>query len=122
MFQLSRFPKANCISNAFIRNKKITSNVVEKYKECFYSNILLNKPNIIKLFQEIGYDTNPIISSNPELMRWFFYINIKARLLKQSMKVIKEGYIKDIQSLGILCNFINDNLYLQNLSNTLLNE
>ena len=122
MFQLSRFPKANCNSNAFIRSKKLTSNVVEKYKERFYSQIVVNKPNIIKLFQEIGYETNTIISTTPELMRWFFYINIKARLLKQCMKVIKEGYIKDMESLGILCNFINDNLYLENFSNTLFNE
>lgn len=89
------------------------------------SQLIQIKPNMVKLFEDIGYDINKhnnIISIKPELIRWFFYINIKTRLLKQSMKAIEEGLIKDKESLGILCDFVNDNFYLESLSDSLCIE
>ena len=96
--------------------------MLENYKGSFYNALLQNKPNVLNLFKDIGYQDNNIISVKPELMRWFFYINIKSRLLKQSTKVIEEGSVNDTESLGALCNFVNDNLYLESISDSLFNE
>jgi hypothetical protein len=38
------------------------------------------------------------------------------------MKTIEEGFIKDKESLGILCDFVNDNFYLESLSDSLCIE
>jgi hypothetical protein len=107
----------NCVTN-----NQLSLSMIENYKNSFYNTLLQIKPNMLNIFKDIGYNDNNIISVKPELMRWFFYINIKSRLLKQSMKVIEEGSINDIESLGALCNFVNDNFHLESISDSLLNE
>ena len=113
----TKFNTKNCITN-----NQLSLSMIESYKNSFYNTLLQIKPNMLNIFKDIGYNDNNIILVKPELMRWFFYINIKSRLLKQSMKVIEEGSINDIESLGALCNFVNDNFHLESITDSLLNE
>ena len=105
-----------------IRNNQLSLSLVDAYKDSYYNSLLRIKPNMLSIFNDVGYKGNTFISINPQLMRWFFYITIKSRLLKQSIKVIQDGSIKDIESLGALCNFVNDNYYLKDISDSLFNE
>jgi competence CoiA-like predicted nuclease len=125
IFKSTKTHKTKFNTNTLIQNNIISLSSIEHYKDYFMSQLIQIKPNMVKLFEDIGYDINKhnnIISIKPELIRWFFYINIKTRLLKQSMRAIEEGFIKDKESLGILCDFVNDNFYLESLSDSLCIE
>lgn len=122
LFQAAKSPKTKFNTNTLLKNNVISLSSIEQYKEYFISQLIQLKPNMLKLFEAVGHDIhvhNNVISIKPELIRWFFYINVKTRLRKHSVKVIEEGCVKDRQSLGILCDFVNDNLYLESLSDAL---
>ena len=56
--------------------------IQQHYKDYFMSQLIQIKPKMVKLFEDIGYDINnhnKIMSIKPELIRWFFYMNIKTR-------------------------------------------
>jgi hypothetical protein len=114
--------KTKFTTKNLIRNKQLSLNIIDAYKDSYYNSLLRIKPNMLSIFNDVGYKGDTFISINPQLMRWFFYITIKSRLLKQSIKVIQDGSIKDIESLGALCNFVNDNYYLKDISDSLFNE
>ena len=105
-----------------IRNNHLSLSIIDAYKDAYYKSLLRIKPNMSSIFNDIDHKGQTLISINPTLMRWFFYINIKSRLVTQSMKVIQDCSINDVESLGALCNFVNDNYYLKDISDSLFNE